>query len=305
MPELHLKSDAEHITDLPKILKELEPFAAEARKYKSAEEFEGWWHKEEASIFSRWPGLEIRGNLIKSGFTKPDGYPDYKSFWEVAQKENPTTMIPWQMTQKEFVDAQKKDYEEAGLELREGTKLAEKFESYQKDYHKEWVETALKDGKFIPAKVLRDYPELKKKYTQYFKGGDNPMSERIKDTGLGVGGTPRRGKPKTEKERKEEHISSGLDSIDKHAGQPIILINIETGKVIPGGRVVSEKKALATPCHGYDIGEGKRMLWSKGVVGTLSLPEQEKFCKVGTDLKPMTGRLKKRITALREAGIEF
>lgn len=144
---------------------------------------------------------------------------------------------------------------------------------------------------------------------------DRITEERI-TSGLGVGGAPRKGKPKTEEERKEEHIrrygteelppgGSGLDSIDKYAGQPIILINLDTGKVIPGGRVVSEEKALATGCHGYDIGEGKRMLWSKGVVGTLSLPEQDKFCKVGMDLKPMTGRLKKRITALREAGIRF
>lgn len=153
-------------------------------------------------------------------------------------------------------------------------------------------------------------------YRPYKTGGETMSNEHISDTGLGVGGAPRKGVPKTEKERKEEHIrrygteelpprGSGLDSIDKYAGQPIILINIETGKVIPGGRVVSEEKALATGCHGYDIGEGKRMLWSKGVVGTLSLPEQEKYCKVGMDLKPMTGRLKKRITALREAGIEF
>lgn len=137
----------------------------------------------------------------------------------------------------------------------------------------------------LKRKVEREKDKEWKKYVKYVKsrGGDNPMSERIK----------------------EEHISSGLDSIDKYAGQPIILINIETGKVIPGGRVVSEEKALATPCHGYDLGEGKKMLWSKGVVGTLSLPEQEKFCKVGMDLKPMTGTLARRITALREAGIRF
>lgn len=107
------------------------------------------------------------------------------------------------------------------------------------------------------------------------------------------------------KQERKVQITSGLDSIDKYAGKPIILVNVETGKIIPGGRVVSEEKALATPCHGYDLGEGKKMLWSKGVVGTLSLPEQEKFCKVGMDLKPMTGALKRRITALREAGIEF
>ncbi|MBA7692416.1 hypothetical protein ES703_100983 [subsurface metagenome] len=140
--------------------------------------------------------------------------------------------------------------------------------------------------------------------------------EYIQESGLGVGGAPRRGQPKTQKQRRTEHIKryateelpprgSGLDSIDKYTGQPIILINLETGKVIPGGRVVSEEKALATGCHGYDIGEGRKMLWSSGVIGTLSLPEQEKYCQAGMDIKPMTGRLKKRITALRKAGIEF
>lgn len=70
-----------------KIPKELENLAKEARKYKSADEFEKWWYKQEASVFSRWPGLETRGNLIKAGFTKPDGYSNYKSFWEIAQKK--------------------------------------------------------------------------------------------------------------------------------------------------------------------------------------------------------------------------
>lgn len=88
-------------------------------------------------------------------------------------------------------------------------------------------------------------------------------------------------------------------------GKPVIIINVETGEAVSGGMIVDEKKARATPCHGYDIGEGKRMLWSKGVIGTLNLPEQKRFCKKGIDIKPMTGRLKKRITALRKAGITF
>jgi hypothetical protein len=35
------------------IPKELEPLAKEARKHKSAKEFENWWHKEEGNIFSQ------------------------------------------------------------------------------------------------------------------------------------------------------------------------------------------------------------------------------------------------------------
>ena len=93
--------------------------------------------------------------------------------------------------------------------------------------------------------------------------------------------------------------------LDKLDGKPLLLLNLETGEVIPGGLVVNEAKALATPCHGYDLGEGKKMLWSKGVIGTLSLPEQERFCQAGMDIKPATGALARRIKALREAGVKF
>ena len=32
------------------------------------------------------------------------------------------------------------------------------------DRHKKYVEDALKSGKSVPSKVLKDYPDLKKKY---------------------------------------------------------------------------------------------------------------------------------------------
>jgi len=88
-------------------------------------------------------------------------------------------------------------------------------------------------------------------------------------------------------------------------GKPIGLLNLETGEVISGGLVVNEEKALATPCHGYDLGLGKKILWSPGVIGGLSLPEQEKYCKMGMDIKPATPALARRIKALREAGVRF
>jgi len=93
--------------------------------------------------------------------------------------------------------------------------------------------------------------------------------------------------------------------LDKLDGKPLLLLNIQTGEAIPGGLVVNEAKALATPCHGYDLGLGKKMLWSEGVIGTLSLPEQERFCKVGMEIEPATGGLARRIKALREAGVRF
>lgn len=158
--------------------------------------------------------------------------------------------------------------------------------------------------------------DLKKKILNLLRGGDNPMTERIKEdriseSGLGVGGSPRKGKPKTDEERREQHIKQyGTEELPPRgtglmSGVPVIIVNIETGETVPGGIVVNEEKALATSCHGYDLGEGKKILWSEGVIGGLSLPEQEKYCKKGMDLKPMTGALAKRIKALREAGIRF
>jgi len=141
------------------------------------------------------------------------------------------------------------------------------------------------------------------------------VEEFIRDepSGIGVGGTPRRGKPKTEKERLAEHIKHyGEESlpprgtgIAKLNGKLVIIIDLEKMETVPGGLVVNEAKATATPCHGYDLGQGKKMLWSSGVIGTLSLPEQERFCVAGMDLKPATGSLARRIKALREAGVKF
>ena len=100
-------------------------------------------------------------------------------------------------------------------------------------------------------------------------------------------------------------IKIGKKHKEELSEKPILLVDIEEGKVVSGGIVVDEEKALSTPCHGYDLGEGKRMLWSKGVIGTLSLPEQLKYCKAGMEIKPAPPRLAERIRALREAGIKF
>ena len=135
-------------------------------------------------------------------------------------------------------------------------------------------------------------------------------------SGLGIDGAPRKGVPKTKEERKTEHLKrygtkkllargTGLHLKPEYDGRPIVLINVETGKPIPGGLIVNETKALATSCHGYDLGEGKKMLWSEGVIGTLSLPEQKKYCKMGMKLQPAPPRLAARIKGLREAGIRF
>ena len=86
-------------------------------------------------------------------------------------------------------------------------------------------------------------------------------------------------------------------------GKEILLVDAKTGDVIEGGIIVNEARAMATPCHGYDLGRGKKLLWSKGVVGALSMPEQRKYCRVGMDIQPAPPRLAERIKALRTAGV--
>ncbi len=81
--------------------------------------------------------------------------------------EAPKTKEPWKMTQSEFIEAQKESSERAGLKLDKGTELTKKFLSYQQEYHKEWVLTALKDGKFVPKRVLKDYPDLVELSTEH------------------------------------------------------------------------------------------------------------------------------------------
>jgi len=157
--------------------------------------------------------------------------------------------------------------------------------------------------------------QIRKKLTGEVISMDHITDEDhiVDKSGIGIGGEPRRGKPKTEKERKAEHIrqygeeklpprGTGIAKLD---GKLILMIDLEKWETVPGGLVRNEEKALATPCHGYDLGEGKKMLWSLGVIGTLSLPEQEKFCKVGVEIEPATGPLARRIKALREAGVTF
>jgi len=53
-------------------------------------------------------------------------------------------------------------------------------------------------------------------------------------------------------------------------GKEILFVDAKSGDVIEGGIIVNEERAMATPCHGYDLGEGKKILWSKGVIGVES-----------------------------------
>jgi len=85
----------------------------------------------------------------------------------------------------------------------------------------------------------------------------------------------------------------------------IVLLDLENGEIREGGIVVDEERALRSPCHGYDLGDSGRLVFSEGIVGALDKYEREKYCKVGLDLKPPPPRLATRIKALREAGVHF
>lgn len=87
--------------------------------------------------------------------------------------------------------------------------------------------------------------------------------------------------------------------------QDTILLDLENGEIKEGGIVVDEEKALRSPCHGYDLGDSGRLVFSEGIVGALDKYEREKYCKAGLDLKPPPPRLAARIKALREAGVHF
>jgi len=65
------------------------------------------------------------------------------------------------------------------------------------------------------------------------------------------------------------------------------------------GIVVNE--ALTGSCRCHDIGEGKKLCFSKGIIGTLSQPQREKYCK--TEISVPDG-MKARIERFRAAATE-
>jgi len=75
---------------------------------------------------------------------------------------------PWQMTREEFI----KDFTEKATgsfrqKIPDAPYRVLKYdaERHASDFHKEYVQKALKEGKAVPAEVLKDYPELGKRET--------------------------------------------------------------------------------------------------------------------------------------------
>ena len=83
-----------------------------------------------------------------------------------------------------------------------------------------------------------------------------------------------------------------------------LFLMTKEGKILEGGTVADEKKALSTRCHGYK-GDTTELVWSPGIKGCLSKEEKIKYCRLGTDWRPLTEGLKRRWRALREAGVKF
>lgn len=86
----------------------------------------------------------------------------------------------------------------------------------------------------------------------------------------------------------------------------ILFLTFPEMEVEKGGIVVDEEKALSTRCHGYRIpldGETSEMVWSLGIIGCLSKTEKVEYCKLGTDWKEPSEKLRERMRILHEAGI--
>lgn len=134
---------------------------------------------------------------------------------------------------------------------------------------------------------------------------------RDEPSGIGVGGTPRKGKPKTEKERLAEHIGRyGEENLPPRgtgiAKLDVLFLTSPEIEVKRGGIVVDEAKAKSTRCHGYRIvldGKTSELVWSPGIVGALSETEKKKYCILGTDWGKPPEKLKTRMKVLHEAGI--
>lgn len=65
------------------------------------------------------------------------------------------------------------------------------------------------------------------------------------------------------------------------------------------GRVIDRTVAKETPCHGYEI-DGEYMLWSTGVIGTLSDSQEKIFCNPRKLKKATPKALKERLKTFQK-----
>lgn len=66
------------------------------------------------------------------------------------------------------------------------------------------------------------------------------------------------------------------------------------------GIVVDDGVARATPCTRFDLGEGKELMFSKGIVGGLDEGQQALYCPE-TITKPLTEEQQRRLRGWRES----
>ena len=82
-------------------------------------------------------------------------------------------MMAWEMKRDDYIKMEI----ENDIKLRSYTPEDEKrnkrifnsrtFKQHYAEFHRKWVELALKEGKSIPSDVLDDYPDLARKYANY------------------------------------------------------------------------------------------------------------------------------------------
>ncbi|GAI22663.1 unnamed protein product, partial [marine sediment metagenome] len=104
---------------------------------------------------------ELSNILKKHKFIKKGRYADYEAFWEVARELLEVEDV-WKMTKGSFLLSKYA----ADMKPREA-----------REYHREQVEKAFKEGKPIPEEVLKDYPELVEKVEEAIKEIEEEKAE--------------------------------------------------------------------------------------------------------------------------------
>ncbi|KXB08777.1 hypothetical protein AKJ59_00445 [candidate division MSBL1 archaeon SCGC-AAA385M02] len=81
-----------------------------------------------------------------------------------------------------------------------------------------------------------------------------------------------------------------------------ILLNMAVEEFGSPGIVTDSDVAKATSCTCYDVGEEEKMCFSKGIIGTLSDPQEQAYCPaVEMKQQGLTRRVKEFREAAREA----
>jgi len=68
------------------------------------------------------------------------------------------------------------------------------------------------------------------------------------------------------------------------------------------GLIVDKDLAARTPCHGYKMPDGELLLWSPGIIGMLSDPQEKAYCtKIETEKRSVSPALERRWRFFKES----